>query len=135
MLLRWLTAAAVVVSGAVHLWLWWEGYRDIAVIGPLFLLNAVAAAAIAVALVAWRHWLPLLAAIGFGTSTLGAFALSTTVGLFGIHEVWSGTDVLTAAISEAVAVLAGIAAVIREGWLSGAARARHLPRSYAPRRP
>jgi hypothetical protein len=138
MLLRWMTAAAVVVSGAVHLVLWWEGYRDIAVIGPLFLLNAVAALVIGVAVIAWRHWLPLVAAVGFGASTLGAFVLSTTVGLFGVHEVWSGTEVLLAAASEAVAVLAGVAALLREGWLRrviGQTRERHARTSSAPPRP
>lgn len=111
MVLRSVTALAVLVSGAVHLKLWSDGYRDIDVIGPLFLLNAVAAVLIAVAVMAWRHWLPLVAAVGFGAATLGAFALSTTVGLFGIHEVWAGADVLIAAFSEAVAVLAGAAAL------------------------
>ncbi|HEX5772229.1 MAG TPA: hypothetical protein VFY11_14815, partial [Nocardioidaceae bacterium] len=60
MLFRIVTAAAVVVSGAVHLLLWFDGFRDIDVVGPLFLLNALAAVAIAIATLVWRHWLPLL---------------------------------------------------------------------------
>jgi hypothetical protein len=114
MLLRTLTAAAVVVSGAVHLLLWFDGFRDLDVVGPLFLLNAVAAAVIAVATVVWRHWLPLLAAVGFGASTLAAFVASTTVGFFGVQEIWSGWEIWTAAVSEAVAVVAGSAALIVE---------------------
>lgn len=114
MMLRWLTAVAVLVSGVVHLKLWFDGYQDIDVVGPLFMLNAVGALGIAAAVVTWRHWLPLLAAVGFGASTLGAFVISATVGLFGVHEVWSGGAVITAAIAEVVAVVAGTAALFVE---------------------
>jgi hypothetical protein len=108
MIVRVVTAVAVLVSAVVHLQLWLDGFRDIAVIGPSFLLNAGAGAVIALLLLTWRHWIPPLLAVGFGLATLGAFVLSTTVGLFGVHEVWSGRPVLTAAISEVVAALGGL---------------------------
>lgn len=114
MVLRWVTASAVLVSGLVHLWLWFDGFAEIDVIGPLFLLNAVAGVVIAAATVAWRHWLPLLASVGFGAATLGAFVVSTTVGLFGVQERWSGAPVWIAAVSEALAVLAGGLALVTE---------------------
>ncbi len=114
MVLRILTAAGVLVSGAVHLQLWLDGYSDIDVIGPLFLLNAGAGLVIAVMVLAWRHWLPLLAAVGFGASTLVAFVISATVGLFGVHETWTGGAVLTAAASELAAVVFGVAAGAQE---------------------
>jgi hypothetical protein len=104
---RIVTAGAVLVSAWVHWSLWRQGFRDFHVVGPAFLLNAVAGLVIGVALVAWRHWVPPLLAIGFGLSTLGAFVVSATVGLYGIHEVWTGSWVLTAAVSEAVAVAGG----------------------------
>lgn len=110
MVLRILVAAGVLISAVVHLKLWIDGFRDIAVIGPSFMLNAVAGAVITVLVLAWRHWLPLFLGVGFGASTLGAFVLSATVGLFGVHERWTGGAVLTAAVAEAVAVLAGLAA-------------------------
>jgi hypothetical protein len=114
MKMRILAAVAVLVSAVVHLKLWFDGFRDIHVIGPAFLLNAVAGAVIAVLLVRWRDWPPLLLAVGFGASTLGAFVLSTTVGLFGVHEVWTGWAVLTAAGSEIVAIFAGLVALLQE---------------------
>ena len=42
MWLRIVTAVAALVSAVVHLVLWVDGYRDIDVIGPAFLVNAVA---------------------------------------------------------------------------------------------
>ena len=86
MWLRIVTAAAALVSAAVHLILWVDGYRDISVIGPAFLVNAVAGVVIAVLLVTWWHWLPAFLVAGFGASTLGAFVLSATVGLFGVPK-------------------------------------------------
>ena len=109
MWLRIVAAVAVLVSAVVHLKLWFDGFRDIDVIGPAFMLNAVAGVVIAVLLLAWRHWIPSFLAAGFGASTLGAFIISATVGLFGVHESWSGGYVLAAAISEAVAIVAGLA--------------------------
>jgi hypothetical protein len=114
-LLRVVVAAAVVVTGVVHLKLWLDGYRDIPAVGPMFWLNAVAAGVIAVAVLVWRHWLPALAAVGLGAVTLAAFVVSTTpVGLFGVHERWAGTAVITAAVSEVVAVVAGAALLRRQ---------------------
>ncbi len=118
MLTRLVAAVAVLVSAAIHLWLWFDGYRDIEVIGPAFMLNAVAGVVIAVLLLVWRHWAPLLLAVGFGAATLGAFVTSTTVGLFGVNERWTGGYVWAAAVSEAVAIVAGIVAVWREGYLT-----------------
>lgn len=105
--MRYLAAAAVLVSAAVHLYLWNDGMRDADVVGPAFLLNAVGGAVIAVLLVTWRHWVPAFLAVGFGLSTLTAFLLAATVGLFGVEEGWTGWAVWTAAAAEVVAVVAG----------------------------
>lgn len=106
---RLITAAAALVSAGVHLALWGvEGYRDLDVIGPAFLLNAVAGVVIAGLLIGWRHWVPALLVLGFGASTLGAFITSATVGLFGVQERWTGGWVLTAAISEIVCIVGGL---------------------------
>jgi hypothetical protein len=114
MYLRILAAAAVLVSAAVHLKVWVDGYRDLSVIGPLFLLNVVAGVVIAVLLVTWRHWVPLFLAAGFGAATLLAFITAATVGLFGLHEIWVSTTGITAGIAEIVALLAGLWALQRE---------------------
>lgn len=104
---RLVAATAVLVSAAVHLYLWLDGARTDEFLGPAFMLNAVSGAVIAVLLLAWRHWVPAFLALGFGLSTLGAFVLATTVGLFGVEESWVGWPVWTAAAAELVAIVAG----------------------------
>jgi hypothetical protein len=122
--LRMATAVAVLVSAAMHLYLWFEGYRDVETIGPAFLLNAFGGAVIVVLLLVWRHWIPPLLAVGFGLSTFGAFILSTTVGLFGFEESWQGWEVWTAAISETAAVVLGAMTLIQLDPLSSRRQSR-----------
>ncbi|WP_216216379.1 hypothetical protein [Amycolatopsis aidingensis] len=116
--LRGLIVLGLLGSAWVHLDLWLLGYRDIETIGPLFLVNVVAGVVIAIGVACWRHWLPALAAAGFGAVTLGAFLLSVTVGLFGMQGVWTGTPQLLAALAEVVCVLGG------GSWLLVMARER-----------
>jgi hypothetical protein len=124
MLIRLVTAAAVLVSAAVHLILWFDGVRDQSV-GPAFMLNAVGGLVIAVLLLTWRHWVPAFLAVGFGISTLGAFIISATVGLLGIHEQWTGGYVWTAAIAEVVAILGGAVLLTRDNPLRSGAQLQH----------
>jgi hypothetical protein len=107
MRMRALAAAAVLVSGAVHLKMYFDWGHDNDKVGPAFLLNAVAGLVIAVLLLAWRHWVPPLLSVGFGVATLAAFITATTVGLFGVSEHWKGWAVWTAAGAEVVAIVAG----------------------------
>ena len=44
MTVRWITAAAVLVSAYVHLKEWFDGFRHVHVIGPLFIVNGIARA-------------------------------------------------------------------------------------------
>ena len=87
--LRVLGAALLAAMGWIHLHLWLDGYRTIDVIGPAFLLNALAGFGLAVlllviprVLVGWVAALGALTAAG----TLAGLLLATTVGLFGFVE-------------------------------------------------
>ena len=111
--MRIVTSVAAVVSAAVHLRLWLGGVRDTDVVGPAFLVNAVAGIVIAVLVLTWRHWLAAFLVAGFGASTLAAFVASATVGLFGVHEHWTGGYVLAAAAAEVVCVVGGGALLLR----------------------
>jgi hypothetical protein len=79
-------AAFLVWSAVIHLMLWSDGYKDISVIGPLFLVQAIAGIVIALAVVALR-WLALLAVgAATGAATAVGLLLSAHVGLFGYKE-------------------------------------------------
>lgn len=120
---RALTAASVLLSAVVHLELWALGMKDVDIIGPAFLLNAVGGLAIALAVLLWRHRLPLLGAIGFGAATLAAFVMSMTVGLFGVREqVWGVSQVLSA-VSEVAAIVFSLVALVAERQRSAPASA------------
>ena len=115
---RRIAAAAVAVSALLHLKMWFDGVRHQSV-GVPFMLNAIGGIVIAVLLLTWQHWAPPLLAVGFGLSTLGAFTIAATVGLFGVHEHWAGGYVWTAAASEVLAVIAGAAALLVQSRLGG----------------
>ncbi len=103
----------MLVSAVVHFKLWLvDDFASIPTIGPLFLLNAVGGLVIGVLVLLWRHWLPALAAAGFGAATLGGFLISVTVGLFGLQESFRGSSELTAAAAEVVAILGGLALLV-----------------------
>lgn len=79
-------AAMLVWSAVIHLQLWNDGYKDISVVGPLFLIQGIGGIGIALAVLLLR-WLAVLAA---GAVTLVATAvgllLSVYVSLFGYKE-------------------------------------------------
>jgi hypothetical protein len=129
MRLRTLGAVALLVSAAVHLIEWFSGVRNQSV-GPLFLVNVVAGVVIAVLLLRWRHWIPAFLTLGFGAATLGAFIISTTVGLLGVHSSWEGFYVYVAAAAEVVCIVVGglLLLPVRE---SEPHAARHRPRRAA----
>lgn len=104
-LLRALTAAAVLLSAVIHLEQWFAGYRDLEFIGPAFLVNAVAGLVIAVLVLAWRSWWPLLAAAAFGAATLGAFIMSATVGLFDVQQQVMDTPQVLSVVAESAAIV------------------------------
>ena len=86
---RCVAAALVLAGGIVHLRLWLDGYRDIpdSVIGPSFMANFIASVVIAIALVLWRHWVVVVAALALVNGTLLGFALSRTDrGIFDFTE-------------------------------------------------
>lgn len=113
---RGLAAAGVLLSAVVHLDLWDVArYRDIETIGPLFLLNWVAGLVIGLAVLLWRHWLPALAAAGFGAVTAAAFWISVVHGLFGFQDRANGSSQILAELGEYVAIVFGLAAALLSG--------------------
>ncbi|HEV2934814.1 MAG TPA: hypothetical protein VGY96_16905 [Streptosporangiaceae bacterium] len=89
-------AALLVADGAIHLDLYLTGYRTIPTIGWLFLLQVIAAFALALAILVTGSWVAAAAGAGFAVSVLGGYLLSIWFGLFGFTEVrttagiWAG---------------------------------------------
>jgi hypothetical protein len=89
-----LVAAGAMVTGAlclagtalIHLHLWMNGYRDIASIGAMFLLQALTGFALAVAVALWHRWYVAAAGALFLLATAGGLVISAERGLFGFKD-------------------------------------------------
>jgi hypothetical protein len=101
--------------GWIHLQLWLDGYREVPVVGILFLLNAIGAVALVTALLLAPGRLFSAAAIVtalFTAGTLAGLVLSLTVGLFGVHESLQTPLVPATLIVESTGVLVLVITVI-----------------------
>lgn len=108
LVLRLAAAGLTATMGAIHLHLWAEGYRDLATIGGLFLLNGVLGCVLALALLVTPYrWLGLVATATalFTAGTLGALFLSLTTGLFGFEESADAELVRPTVVVETAGVL------------------------------
>ncbi len=112
-----LSALFLLAMGGIHLYLALTGVSGM--LGVLFILNAVGALALAIAMVVLRGRLLLVAgvlSVLFIAGTLLALVLALTVGLFGIGETLHGRLVPTELVVESVGVvvlLVTIALVVR----------------------
>ena len=84
-------ALLVAAAGAIHLYLWFDYFHRVHVVGALFLANAAAGIALGAALLATRDARVLLAAGGYAAGTVVAFVVSTRWGLFGYRETFWGS--------------------------------------------
>ena len=106
MVCRLLSAIMLLVMGGIHLYLVFHGVGGL--LGVLFVLNAVGGVVLAIAVMALRGRLLLLATVMsllFMAGTLLSLVLALTVGLFGIHEVLSFTLVPTTLVVESIGTI------------------------------
>ena len=103
-------AALLIASGAIHLDLYLTGYRTIPTIGWLFLLQVIAAFALAVAILVTGSWLAAAVGALFAISTLGGYLLSLRFGLFGFTEVRTTAGIVAGIIDIAAFAVLAIAA-------------------------
>ena len=129
LLLRLGCVALLAWIGYIHLHLWQEGYRQIPVNGPLFLLDAVAGFGLAAVLLVWPRPLAGLLAAGYSAATLGALVISLGVGLFGFQESISASFVTESLIIESITVF-GLTC-----WTILVVASRPPSRPFAPDRP
>lgn len=103
---RLLSAFMLLVMGGIHLYLVFYGVGGL--LGALFVLNAVGALVLAIAVIVLRGRLLTLAtmlSLLFMVGTLCALVLALTVGLFGIHEVLSFKLVPTTLVVESIGTI------------------------------
>jgi hypothetical protein len=107
-------AALLAWSGVIHLQLWSGGYRDISVIGPLFLIQGITSIVLAVALAAFRRLVLLAAGAVLAAATAAGLLLSAGIGLFGYVESLAVPYAETSLAVEftSAAVLAAAAAIV-----------------------
>jgi hypothetical protein len=98
-------AGLLVTSGAIHLDLWNIAYRHVHVLGPLFLIQVIAAFVIAAAILGTRHVLAVAAGLALVLGTILGFILVLTVGLFGFKLSFISGEAWTVLVVEAVAVI------------------------------
>jgi hypothetical protein len=112
----WLLGVCLtVVMGLIHLRVWLDGYRQIPIIGPLFVANTICSGVLAVGLLTVPARLRSLMAIVtalFTAGTLLGLILSLTVGLFGMREVLQAPFVTTTLVVETAGVLVLVAAAL-----------------------
>ena len=96
----------LLVMGGIHLFLVFDGVGGL--LGKLFVLNAVGALVLAIAITVLRgQFLSLATVLSllFMVGTLLALVLALTVGLFGIHEVLSFKLVPTTLVVESIGTI------------------------------
>ncbi|MGH9038821.1 MAG: hypothetical protein ACRDZ3_01165 [Acidimicrobiia bacterium] len=130
-LARFLAAGLLLAGGMIHLQLWRDGYRAIPSVGPLFLLNVAASAAVAMALFIPRQRWPLAAGVALSVGSLVALVMSRTVGVFGfVENVWtpSALRALVAEMGALVALTVCVTAMWRNAPQPAPARVRSARR-------
>jgi hypothetical protein len=104
----------VAAAGALHLYLYFDYFHRVHVVGVLFLVNAAAGLAIGAVLLARRNVLIVLAAGGYAAGTLAAFVVSTRWGLFGYRETfWGSWQEAAGGVELAAALMAGLLLALR----------------------
>jgi plastocyanin len=113
--LRIIGAGLLAAAGGIHLDLYLTGYRSIPTIGWLFLLQVIAAFALALAVLVLSSPLAALAGAGFAATTLGGYLLSLWVGLFGFQEVRTTAGIVAGVIEIAAFAVLALLAVAEAG--------------------
>lgn len=118
-------AGFLVWSGVIHLMLWSDGYKDVATIGPLFLVQGIAGIVIALAIVALRRLALLIVGAGAGVATAGGLLISVNFGLFGLKESLATTYATLSLAVEFTAAFVLLAAACVLTFASSAEMARN----------
>jgi hypothetical protein len=98
-------AALLAAAGLIHLNLWDTAYRHVKTLGPLFLVQVIAAIVIAIAVLATRHVLAVAAAGLLMAGTIVGFIVVRTHGLFGFRLGFTSGEAWAVLFTEIAGVL------------------------------
>ena len=118
-------AACTVYSGYVHLYLWGRQpypYRDIPTIGPLFLVQGVAAIIIGLMIIVSRRLGALLVGAGLLVVSVAALVIDVEVGMFGFKDSWAVPYATSTLYEEIVGAVLLLAAAGVLAWSGRAGR-------------
>ena len=110
-----INAGLLVTSGLIHLHLWDIAYRHVKTLGPLFLVQVIAALLMAVALVVTRRLIVVVGSFLLLGGTIVGFLLVRTVGLFGFKLTAAETSSL--AYGVLVVEIVGVVLTAFTAWL------------------
>jgi hypothetical protein len=120
-------AACAVYSGYIHLYLWGRQpfpYRDIPTIGPLFLVQGIAAVVIGLLVVISRRVGVVLVGAGLLVASVVALVIDVEVGMFGFKDSWAVPYAKTTLYEEIVGAVLLLAAAGVLAWPGSAGRSR-----------
>src|SRR5579863_2246782 len=109
--LRVTGAGLLAATAAIHLDLYLTGYKNIPTIGPLFLLQVIAAFVLAAAVLATGNRVVAALGAGFAVATLAGYLLSIWIGLFGFTEVRTTAGIVAGILEVAAFAVLGLLAV------------------------
>jgi predicted lipoprotein with Yx(FWY)xxD motif len=131
---RLIGAGLLIVSGAIHLDEFLTGYRSISVIGPLFLVQAVAATTLGASVLITRTRLVPLLGAALAIGTLGGYIQALWIGLFGFREVPTTAGIVSGAIDIAVFVSLATLTLAAGSARRSAGIRRPIPFTFPSRR-
>lgn len=120
-----LAAVFFVVAGFDHARLWHRGYAEVEVVGPLFLLNAIATLVVALLLLADRIAAFVVGVLAISLGSIVSILISHTGSFFGFAEGGWDADALLIVLSEAASVVL-VAGALAAGALRAPAPEREV---------
>jgi hypothetical protein len=98
-------AVAVGVGGYLHGHLFWDGYSQVNVVGPLFVLNAIGSGIVIALLLLGRPLLFALGALAISLGSVVSILISHSTSFFGFSEHRYDTRATVIVIAEIVAIV------------------------------
>ncbi len=95
----------MIASGLIHLHLWDIAYRHVKTLDQLFLVQVVAALALAVAVLVTRRLIVVVASLLLMAGTIVGFLLARSVGIFGFKLTFTSGLANTVLVIEIAAVI------------------------------